>query len=153
MANDELRAWLAGISLDKYADVFIENEITTDELPDLTEADLIEMGLPIGPRRRLLRVVSEKAPVGVAQKPPSGPNKASAGAERRRMTVMFCDLVDSTALAEQLDPEELRDYLAVFRSACESEISQVQATPVCGVRVCRADDVFSIIQAALINDR
>ena len=109
----EIEDWLKQQGLEKYGVVFAEHEITLDVLPELTESDVDRLALPTGPRRRLmvalqaLRALS--APPSVSEPEPSVvPPTLAHEAERRQLTVMFCDLVGSTTLAERLDPEELR---------------------------------------------
>jgi class 3 adenylate cyclase len=111
----DIAQWLAGLGLEKYAGAFAEAEIEFEVLPDLTDGDLEKLGIPLGPRKKLLRAIaglgahrarSEKAPA---------PILASAGsAERRQLTVLFCDLVGSTGLASRLDPEDLREVLGTY---------------------------------------
>jgi class 3 adenylate cyclase len=128
----DIADWLKKIGLEKYAAVFEENEITVDVLPHLTAADIDALGLPIGPRRRLTvelltlggAATATAAPVSSAgpraEQPPTG------GAERRQLTVMFCDLVGSTALAEKLDPEELRELIQSYRRACSEVVARYE---------------------------
>ena len=117
-----IEAWLKQVGLEKYVPVFIEHDITIEVLPDLTEADIDRLALPTGPRRRLMVAIraladeihaSSSAPAANAPAPPSDPHDA----ERRQLTVMFCDLVGSTALSERLDPEELRELMKAYRKA------------------------------------
>jgi len=122
--------WLQKVGLEKYAPLFAEHEITLEVLPHLTEADIDRLGLPIGPRRRLTVEIQGLAAAARAQ--PSvephdtrlGRQPVSSGAERRQLTVMFCDLVGSTALAAQLDPEELRELMQTYRKACRDVVSR-----------------------------
>lgn len=111
MDNDDalLRDWLREHGLEKYFGRLREQEIDLAILPELTDADLIELALPLGPRRRLMRAVRELTVRG-------GPVPGSVGTptdgsttqpERRQLTVMFADLVGSTALSRTLDLEEL----------------------------------------------
>ena len=89
-------------------------------LPHLTESDIDQLGLPTGPRRRLMVAIQALAATPrppVRRRRPDNP-AASPGAERRQLTVMFCDLVGSTSLAERLDPEELRELMQTYRKAC-----------------------------------
>ena len=102
----DIEAWLEGLGLERYVPAFRDNEIDAEVLPELTEADLATLGLPLGPRRKLLKAIA-----GLRQGalPSSAPVSATAQeAERRQLTVMFCDLVGSTALAARLGAEELR---------------------------------------------
>jgi hypothetical protein len=109
--------WLRDLGLERYAPVFAEHEIALDVLPDLTEADVDRLGLPTGPRRRLMVAIQALAATTHAKPSDESARAASEhpfvsrDAERRQLTVMFCDLVGSTALAERLDPEELHESL------------------------------------------
>ena len=106
-----VRVWLRSLGLGRYEKKFRENRIDFDVLADLTEGDLEELRVPLGDRRRLLRAIAELA----AQEPlPAQARSAAApastqsfaqldSAERRPITVMFCDLVGSTELAAALD--------------------------------------------------
>ena len=112
-----VEVWLTAQDLGKYADVFAENEITPGGLPELTEGDLKEMGLPIGPRRRTPRPLRTWAPGHMDPEPvlpeASGAESTAlkSNAERRQLTVMFCDLVGSTALSSRLDPEDMHETM------------------------------------------
>ena len=96
-----LADWLAGLGLGKYARVLAEHEIDFDLLPLLTEADVRELGLPIGPRRRLMNALAGLR--GEAERP-RDEAEPRGEAERRQLTVMFVDLAQSTRLALKLDP-------------------------------------------------
>src|SRR4051794_33238250 len=116
--------WLEGLGLGKYASVFEAHEITRDVLPHLTEADIDALRLPIGARRRLIVAIQSLGQAAGSQQPPPSTSTAATAfpgsapdAERRQLTVMFCDLVGSTALAERLDPEELREQMQTYRKA------------------------------------
>src|SRR5271156_2755140 len=118
----DVGGWLRSLGLDQYEATFRESEIDAEVLPELTESDLSQLGVPLGHRKRLLKAI---AALGAAEKAPatvSGPpfqDAVSHGGERRQLTVMFCDLVGSTALSEQLDPEELRSLLHAYRNHCD----------------------------------
>ena len=115
-----VEVWLTAQDLGKYADVFAENEITPGGLPELTEGDLKEMGLPIGPRRRTLKAFAD---LGTGSQtdmdpepvlPEAGGTEATvlkSNAYRRQLTVVFCDLVGSTALTSRLYPEDMREIM------------------------------------------
>jgi class 3 adenylate cyclase len=128
----ELAEWLKHVGLEKYEAVFEANEITLDLLPHLTAADIDSLGLPLGPRRRLtveiqsLGGVVASVPVSAAPAAPPAQPSSAGGAERRQLTVMFCDLVGSTALAEQLDPEELRELIQSYRQACGDVVARYE---------------------------
>src|ERR1051325_787849 len=107
-------AWLQSLGLERYEPLFRDNEIDWEVLPKLTSEDLKEIGVvAIGHRRKLLDaiatldIVVPATIVGAAAVDAA----AAADAERRQLTVMFCDLVGSTALASRLDPEDLREML------------------------------------------
>jgi class 3 adenylate cyclase len=126
MAAD-LRSWLSEIGLGGHADLFAEHGVDWDVLQELTESDLKELGLSLGDRKRLLKGIGglksvEPAPV---EPPPSAvldAGKPNLAAERRSITVMFVDLVDSTPMSAQLDPEDMREVLRAFHAACASAI-------------------------------
>jgi class 3 adenylate cyclase len=125
--------WLAEIGLDRYDAVFASSEVDFDVIRALTDADLRELGLALGDRKRLLQAVArldtpaaaETAAPAVASIAPSIEEGAvSQGGERRQLTVMFCDLVGSTALSEKLDPEDLRTLLHAYRTLCGEVIAR-----------------------------
>ena len=126
-ATMDIGGWLRGLGLGQYEAMFRESEIDADVLPELTESDLTQLGVPLGHRKRLLKAI---AALGVAEKAPataSTPLRETAlsqGGERRQLTVMFCDLVGSTALSEKLDPEELRSLLHAYRTLCGDVIAR-----------------------------
>ena len=101
--------WLAQIGLERYAAAFANNDIDVAVLPHLTDADLEKIGVSLGHRRRILAAIAELRSAIPA------PLQHSDSAERRQLTLMFCDLVGSTALATQLDPEDLREIIAGYR--------------------------------------
>jgi Adenylate and Guanylate cyclase catalytic domain/SAM domain (Sterile alpha motif)/BON domain len=103
--------WLASLGLSEYAGRFAENRIDLSILPDLTDQDLKELGVVLGDRRRILRAIAEPAETVSATPQP----KPRDEAERRQVTVMFSDLVGSTALATSMDPEDLRDIVSAFQ--------------------------------------
>jgi len=107
--------WLEDLDLGKYADVFTENEVGLRDLPHLTDDDLRELGLPLGPRRRVMRAIQDLAAAPV-ESDSAGPASSTA-AERRLLTVMFCDLVGSTELSHRLDPEDLREVMRHYQDA------------------------------------
>ena len=101
MAQD-IRAWLEDLGLERYSRLFAENEIDLDVLPKLTSKDLQELGLPLGPRRKILSAAAALS--ASSERPTTADRNQQAEAERRHLTVTFFDLVGSTALAERLDP-------------------------------------------------
>ena len=106
----DVAAWLQGLGLERYVPAFRDNEIDWDALPKLSAEDLKDFGVVLGGhRRRLLDAIAAlgaTAPAASATVAPCDA-PAPAEAERRQLTVMFCDLVGSTALGARLDPEAL----------------------------------------------
>ena len=111
----EVRRWLEARGFGRFAPLFESRQIDDDALPLLTEAHLSEMGIPVGPRVKLLAALADLS------RPTA---QDTAGAERRRMTVMFVDLVGSTALANRLDPEDLRDVIREYQRAVVNEVAR-----------------------------
>ncbi len=107
-APTDVSCWLVAHGLEKYAPAFEAHEIGLAELPELTESHLVELGLPMGPRIRLLKAVAQSFGV-----PSSSPPAATiaAASERRPVTVMFCDIVGSVKLTSALDPEATRGVM------------------------------------------
>ena len=119
----DIGEWLRSLGLEKYEAVFRDNEIEVDVLPELTELDLEKLGLPLGPRKRLLKAIATLAAeqkLAVSSGPP--PVRPDA-AERRQVTVMFSDLVGSTALSARMDPEDLREVISAYQK-CVAETVQ-----------------------------
>ena len=116
----DIRSWLELMSLGEYAETFESERIRIEQVDQLTEADLKELGLPMGPRKAILVAAAQLA---VAGAPDTAPTPARE-AERRQITVMFCDLVGSTALSEQLDPEDLRGLMQAYQQAAGAVIER-----------------------------
>jgi predicted ATPase/class 3 adenylate cyclase len=113
--------WLASVGLAEYAQCFNDNAIDLSVLRDLTEQDLKDLGVLLGHRRKMLRAI-EELKGGVLRTSQAGTKPiARDGAERRQLTVMFCDLVGSTALSARLDPEDLRGVIGAYL-ACVAEV-------------------------------
>ena len=117
----DIGRWLRGLGLEQYEAAFRENEIDSEVLPKLTAEDLKDIGVAIvGHRRKILSAIAElsgSSAVVANPQPPAEPTSAAAVAERRQLTVMFCDLVGSTALSAQLDPEDMGDLIRAFQGA------------------------------------
>jgi class 3 adenylate cyclase/tetratricopeptide (TPR) repeat protein len=115
-----LSEWLRANDLSEFEEIFVQNEIDLKALLILTEPDLKELGLAFGPRKRMLHAIAAWKRLG------SGAENAKtvSPGERRQLTVMFCDLVGSTALSAILDPEELNDLVKRYRAACGAVISR-----------------------------
>ena len=118
--------WLREAGLERYASVFAENDIDLRNAHALSEADLKELGLTLGHRKDFLAAVT--ALEASTQSRPADLVAAATGeaGERRQLTVMFCDLVGSTALSEKLDPEELRSLLHDYRTRCGEVIARYE---------------------------
>lgn len=125
-----MREWLEERGLGEYIKAFEAEQIDLDALSELNDADLKDLGLPMGPRRKIIREITSMplaadVPVAASETPTEGPGKTGMPeAERRQITVMFCDLVGSTALAEQLDPEDLRALMQAYQQACRAVIER-----------------------------
>ena len=115
--------WLRGLGLDQYEASFRQNAVTKSVLPKLTQEDLKEIGVgPVGHRRIILDAVAALRRRTDAKTPPTAtpatvqeppPNTA----ERRQVTVMFSDLVGSTALSARMDPEDLREVISAYQTS------------------------------------
>jgi class 3 adenylate cyclase len=120
--------WLRGLGLGQYESAFRENEIDDTVLPTLTAEDLKEIGVgPVGHRRKLLDAIALMSGDTATKAPPEAPSTfpklAQDTAERRQVTVMFSDLVGSTALSARMDPEDLRDVISAYQK-CVAEVVQ-----------------------------
>src|SRR5438094_5206532 len=112
--------WLRKLGLEQYEPAFRANEIDARVWPSLTAEDLKDLGVTlVGHRRRLLDAIAELGPDASP-----APRSAPAEAERRQLTVMFCDLVGSTALSTRLDPEDLREVISAYQSCVAGVIGR-----------------------------
>jgi class 3 adenylate cyclase len=123
--------WLNAIDLGQYEALFREHEIDANVLPDLVEADLEKIGVPLGHRKRLMRAIAALSAGGTppsaakptsAQPSPSPPTSGTE-AERRPITVMFCDLVGSTDLAARLDAEDWRNLVGAYLDEASAAVT------------------------------
>jgi class 3 adenylate cyclase len=120
--------WLRTLGMSEYVERFAENDIDLSILTDLTDQDLKELGIAsLGHRRKLLRAVAELHGRGIGPLTPEPPVAPPLGqqdsAERRQVTVMFSDLVGSTALSARMDPEDLREVISAYHK-CVAETVQ-----------------------------
>jgi class 3 adenylate cyclase/tetratricopeptide (TPR) repeat protein len=146
----QIAEWLANIGLERYAQAFIDNDIDVEVLRYLTDADLEKVGVSLGHRRKLLAAIAKlggeaatpahapthrnKQELAERREPtlalaavaslPSSPSAEAAG-ERRYLTVMFCDLVGSTAISAQLDAEEWRDLVGSYLDAASAAVTEM----------------------------
>jgi class 3 adenylate cyclase/tetratricopeptide (TPR) repeat protein len=120
--------WLASLGMSEYAQRFGENDIDVSVLHHLTDQDLKELGVSLGHRRKMLAAIAERdhaAPV-TRQPVTAVPPWPAADAERRQVTVMFCDLVGSTALSTRLDPEDLRGAISAYHKCVAETVSRFE---------------------------
>ncbi len=121
--------WLRNFGLERYAAAFLENDVDAKLLPNLTADDLKDLGITsVGHRRQLLEAIGTLRPNDAPSRPPATP-PANAGwlettAERRPLSVMFCDLIGSTALSARLDPEDLRQVIRAYQACVATTIRQ-----------------------------
>src|SRR6516225_9841107 len=133
----QIADWLQKLGLGQYARRFAENDITFAILPDLTDQDLKELGMAsLGHRRQLLREIANLGKTaGAAVSAPALPEQpiaaptvtspVEAAGERRHVTVMFCDLVDSTGIVARLDAEEWRDLVGAYFDAASAAVTEM----------------------------
>ena len=115
--DSQLQAWLENLALGQYFDTFVANDVELRAVPYLTDEDLRELGLSLGHRRVFLAAATELNVESVPLAQQGDVNSSSSSdPERRQLTVMFCDLVGSTQLSNELDPEELRDLLQLYQN-------------------------------------
>jgi class 3 adenylate cyclase len=123
--------WLGKLGLGQYAQRFAENDISFVILPDLSDQDLEKIGVAsLGHRRLLLRAIAELKIVDKGT--PTAADTASAPAaspkidtaERRQVTVMFSDLVGSTALSARMDPEDLREVISAYQKCVAETVAR-----------------------------
>lgn len=110
----DMARWLEGLGLAQYVRAFLDNAVGFDSLARLSNDDWRELGVLLGHRQLLLDALQASPP-------------SPAEAERRQLTVMFCDMVGSTALASRLDPEDLRDLIRLYQSTCRDIIHRYDA--------------------------
>jgi predicted ATPase/class 3 adenylate cyclase len=113
----DVRSWLEANGFGQYADLFEAQQIDSEALLALGDQHLRELGIPVGPRVKLLAALQRAAPAAAE----------SAGAERRQLTVMFADLVGSTALASRLDPEVMRKVMHAYHDVVASVVARYEA--------------------------
>src|SRR5271155_1451752 len=118
--------WLRSLGLGQYETLFRQNDIDAEVLSELTEGDLEKFGVSFGHRKRLLKAIASLGSTETAVKPvaPEPPQTATDAAERRQLTVMFCDLVGSTAMSARLDPEDMREVIRAYQDVCSGAIAR-----------------------------
>ena len=117
----QIADWLEKLGMSEYLQRFAENRIDCSVLPDLTDLHLKDLGLPLGDRLKMLRAIRELSDAGSV--PSQTEPRSQDAAERRQVTVMFSDLVGSTALSARMDPEDLREVISAYQK-CVAETVQ-----------------------------
>jgi len=122
----DIADWLRSLGLSQYEPLFRQNDIDAEVLSELTDGDLEKFGVSFGHRKRLLKAIAGLGPAEIASKPTSSAPKPSSSdaPERRQLTVMFCDLVGSTALSTRFDPEDLREVIAAYHRAVDGVVAR-----------------------------
>ena len=122
----DIGGWLRSLGFGRYEAAFRDNMIGPDILLDLTGEDLEKLSVTLGDRKRLLKAIASICATEKAPKRPSPASRPSStdAAERRQLTVMFCDLVGSTALSKRLDPEDMREVIRAYQDACSGAIAR-----------------------------
>jgi len=125
----DIGEWLEGLGLGQHARAFVENDIEIEVLPELSDDDLKELGLSLGHRRKLLRAIADLTavvPPDVVGRStePSAVSRTDLEAERRQLTVLFCDLVGSTELSHLLDPEDMRAVIGRYEDAVAAAVTR-----------------------------
>ena len=120
----DIDGWLRGIGLEQYAQTFRDNAIDADVLCDLTDGHLRELGLPLGARLKLLRAVAALSTGQTPISPETTTPAPRTDAERRQVTVMFADLVGSTALSACMDPEDLREVISAYQKCVAKTVQR-----------------------------
>ena len=130
----DIATWLRDLGLEQYAAGFRDNDVTAEVLPHLTADDLRDLGVgSVGHRRKMMLAIAElreadaaEARSAAASAPvePVGETRPVPTAERRHLTILFCDLVGSTALAAALDPEDMREVIRAYQDCCAGVIAR-----------------------------
>jgi class 3 adenylate cyclase/tetratricopeptide (TPR) repeat protein len=119
----KLQELLKELGLEQYAGVLADNDIDLDILSDLSESDLEKLGLSLGHRRKLLKALAALQPAPSQPETPPAPSETKE-AERRQVTVLFSDLVGSTALANEIDPEDMSALIKRYQDVCAGAIAR-----------------------------
>jgi class 3 adenylate cyclase len=121
----QIADWLETLGMSEYAQRFAESDIDNSVLRDLTDQDLKELGVSLGHRRKMLRAIAELAgDAPTSPQPAFTEPKTQDTAERRQVTVMFSDLVGSTALSARMDPEDLREVISAYQKCVADTVGR-----------------------------
>jgi class 3 adenylate cyclase/predicted ATPase len=127
-AMQQIADWLKKLGMSEYTDRFVENRIDISVLPDLTDQHLKDLGIALGDRLKMLRAIRDLGSASVAVTAPLAPAETEPArrddAERRQLTVMFTDLVGSTALSTKLDPEDLRSVIGAYHKCVAETVAR-----------------------------
>ena len=119
----QISDWLQKLGMSDYAQRFAENGISFAALRHLTDQDLKDIGVLLGHRRIMLAAIQELAAAAPSAPAPTEPARKD-DAERRQLTVMFTDLVGSTALSTKLDPEDLRSVIGAYHKCVAETVAR-----------------------------
>ena len=121
----DVAVWLRNLGLQQYEALFRENDIDAEAVGDLTDADLEKLGVTLGHRKRLLKAIVSLGATEPAPKPtsPAPLTMSTDAAERRPITVMFCDLVGSTSIAAKLDAEDWRNLVNAYLDEASAAVT------------------------------
>ncbi len=128
--SGDIEQWLQSLGLEKYATLFAENDVDLEVVPELSDDELKELGVSLGHRKKLLKAIAAlkqgSGAVADAGAPSARPvaERPRAEAERRQLTIMFCDLVGSTELSARLDPEDLRDIMRRYQDSVAGAVTR-----------------------------
>lgn len=146
---DDIGPWLTALGLEQYIDSFRKQEVDLLSITLLSERDLKEMGVALGPRKKILSAIASLPPANFPQ----------LSADRRHLTVLFCDMVASTEYADRLDPEDFRGLVVSFQQTCSAVVQRHggvvvsyigDAIAACfGYPVADEDDAESALRAGL----
>jgi SAM domain (Sterile alpha motif) len=124
---EQIADWLEKLGLGQYAKLFADNDIDVSVLPRLSDQDMKDLGMSLGHRRKIFAAINEGfasvQPLAAADRAEEHFNQETP--ERRYVTVLFSDLVGSTALSTRLDPEDLRDVIAVYQRCVEETVRRL----------------------------
>ncbi len=124
---NDIKIWLHSLGLDQFAEIFVREQIDLEAARTLSDSDLKELGLPLGPRSKLRAAIQVlQSGVHVPDAGAESESFISRNAERRQLTVLFCDLVGSTQLSQQLDPERLRELMQAYQQTCRGAIEKYE---------------------------
>ena len=156
-----VESWLKEIGLGAYSQAFVDNHITEDLLFSITEADLEKMGFSVGHRLTFFRALQrlQEPATEVGTEPTECSTQAELQSERRLLSILFCDVVDSTRLSQLLDAEEVNDVMAEYYRSCDAIAQRLKGSLVAtqgdGVLCCfgwpqaHEDDAMRAIHAGL----